>query len=397
MRSSLVPLFLVLLASCASSHRPVERVTLVESMPRDCGLESHDLPPTDAVWVQMIRQAREEIVLCHFYATDESDTRLGPVVYALEEAARRGVSIRMLLASTFRETYRELPAQLLAQPGIQIAFLDLKEKTGGVMHAKYMVVDRQDAFLGSANFDWRALDHIVELGVRVEGAALGGVLANLFEGDWSRAHGRPGIVVESGPRRRFAAELNRVQARGKRDLEITAAISPDGMGHRSSEWDLPQLLELIDSARHRLCATTLTLKLNDPKGGDFDQLRRALTRAAQRGVAVQLLVSQWCKQGSALKSVQELDAIEGIEVRFLVIPEASTGPIPFARVLHAKTLIVDGDKAWIGSSNLQLSYFTQSRNVGLIIRGRAMGERLDRWFEALWMAPISEIVTSVSP
>jgi phosphatidylserine/phosphatidylglycerophosphate/cardiolipin synthase-like enzyme len=141
----------------------------------------------------------------------------------------------------------------------------------------------------------------------------------------------------------------------------------------------------------------LTLKLNDPKGGNFDQLRGALTRAAQRGVVVQLLVSQWCKQGSALKSVQELDAIDGIEVRFLVIPEASTGPIPFARVLHAKTLIVDGDKAWIGSSNLQLSYFTQSRNVGLIIHGRAMGERLDRWFEALWTAPISEIVTPVSP
>jgi phosphatidylserine/phosphatidylglycerophosphate/cardiolipin synthase-like enzyme len=350
------------------------------------------------VWIQMIQQAKSEIELCHFYGSDEVGSRLGGVVRALEDAADRGVTIRMLFASTFQETYSELPARLGARPGIQVAFLDLEEETGGVMHAKYMLVDQRDAFLGSANLDWRSLDHIVELGVRVEGTQLAGALGTLFEGDWARAHGRPYLVPVSGMRRSFKAQLNRAQieGEGEGELWITPAISPASFGHRTSEWDLPQFLELIDTAQVSLRATTLTLKLDDPRGEPFDQLRHSLTQAAKRGVQIQLLVSQWCKRGGALKSVQELNAIEGIEVRFLVIPEASTGPIPFARVLHAKTLVADGKRAWIGSSNLQLSYFTSSRNVGLIIEGEPIGKRLDGWFENLWNQPLCEPVTEKS-
>ena len=398
MRFPLALIALLILASCANLRSVVHRVTLVESTPRDCGLGSGDMPPTDMVWIQMIQQAKSEIELCHFYGSDEVGSRLGGVVRALEDAADRGVMLRMLFASTFQETYSELPARLGARPGIQVAFLDLEEETGGVMHAKYMLVDQRDAFLGSANLDWRSLDHIVELGVRVEGTQLAGALGTLFEGDWARAHGRPYLVPISGMRRSFKAQLNRAQieGEGEGELWITPAISPASFGHRTSEWDLPQFLELIDTAQVSLRATTLTLKLDDPRGEPFDQLRHSLTQAAKRGVQIQLLVSQWCKRGGALKSVQELNAIEGIEVRFLVIPEASTGPIPFARVLHAKTLVADGKRAWIGSSNLQLSYFTSSRNVGLIIEGEPIGKRLDGWFENLWNQPLCEPVTEKS-
>ena len=51
---------------------------------------------------------------------------------------------------------------------------------------------------------------------------------------------------------------------------------------------------------------------------------------------------------------------------------------------------------WIGSSNLQLSYFTSSRNVGLIIEGEPIGKRLDGWFENLWNQPLCEPVTEKS-
>ena len=48
---------------------------------------------------------------------------------------------------------------------------------GGVLHSKAMVVDREVVFLGSANFDWRALEHIQELGALVHSEPLARAMA----------------------------------------------------------------------------------------------------------------------------------------------------------------------------------------------------------------------------
>ncbi len=55
----------------------------------------------------------------------------------------------------------------------------------GVMHAKFLIVDGASFYLGSANFDWRSLTQVKEMGVRVRGCPLLATdLEKNFEAYW---------------------------------------------------------------------------------------------------------------------------------------------------------------------------------------------------------------------
>ena len=81
-------------------------------------------------------------------------------------AAARGVKVRLLAEDKFYATYPETLERLGALEGIELRRYDISERTGGILHAKYFLVDGRELFVGSQNFDWRALEHIQELGVR---------------------------------------------------------------------------------------------------------------------------------------------------------------------------------------------------------------------------------------
>jgi len=125
---------------------------------------------------------------------------------------------------------------------------------------------------------------------------------------------------------------------------------------------------------------------------DFDELDAALRRAAARGVEVQLLVADWCKRKGVVEGLQRLALVPHVAVGFLDIPPAKSGFIPYARVAHAKYLVVDGERAWIGTSNWERAYFYESRNVGLIVRGGILPQRLDRFFAGNWASTYKEPV-----
>src|SRR5262249_29955902 len=64
---------------------------------------------------------------------------------------------------------------------------DLSKLTGGILHAKYWVIDGAEVFVGSQNFDWRSLAHIHEAGLRVRDERIAGQLGRVFETDWQVA------------------------------------------------------------------------------------------------------------------------------------------------------------------------------------------------------------------
>ena len=80
----------------------------------------------------------------------------------------------------------------------------------------------------------------------------------------------------------------------------------------------------------------------------------------------------------------------GIEVRFVTIPVHSSGFVPYSRVVHAKYMLVDGERAWLGTSNWSRGYFEESRNVGILFEGRAFAERLERYFAKGWNSEYAE-------
>ncbi len=368
-----------------------QRLTLVESSPLETTLDSPDLPQTADVWKGMIDGAQREVLLSHFYASTAPSTPLNEVIESIESAAARGVQVRFLLAERFRKTYPGLAERFGKVQGIEVRFIDFGEVAGGVMHAKYMVVDGEQSFLGSPNFDFRAMDQIQELGAHLVDRSIAEGLSRIFEMDWALAGGAP-VPAGGSTLAPSTLQLATEQAGSAAAVTTTLACSPEGHLPGGVPWDLPLLLELIDSAKSRLRVQVLTYDATGYGGGYFERLESALRRAAARGVRVELLVADWCKRKGCVDGLQSLTSLDGIDVRFAVIPEASTGFVEFSRVVHAKLCVADERAAWIGSSNWEGSYFTTSRNVSLFLEGAGVGARLARWFDATFQGEYAEPV-----
>ena len=114
---------------------------------------------------------------------------------------------------------------------------------------------------------------------------------------------------------------------------------------------------------------------------------------------VRLLVSDWAgKPGSDGRTVlEELTRVPNVEVHVITIPPFSGGEVPFARVAHAKYMVVDGAtparRAWVGTSNWEGDYFTKSRNVSILVEGGAAPVKLDRVFEDGWSGAYAKPLT----
>jgi phosphatidylserine/phosphatidylglycerophosphate/cardiolipin synthase-like enzyme len=97
-----------------------------------------------------------------------------------------------------------------------------------------------------------------------------------------------------------------------------------------------------------------------------------------------LLLTPDVKAAQARYYGRSLAVLPGIEIDIVTIPEAARGHIPFARVTHSKYMTVDGGVLWPGTSNWSEDYFTDSRNVGLILRDASLAAQGDRIFEGSW-------------
>ncbi len=388
MRITLLSLLLLVCAAHGAGGEPPQ-IQLVESFPIETPLDHADLPEAHEVWVEMIAAATRALDFAQFYASNAPGSRLEEVIVAIEEAAARGVRVRFLAEAKFAVIYPQTLDRLNAREGIEVRNYRTGDILGGVLHAKYFVVDGRTAYLGSQNFDWRALTHIQELGVRILDPHVVGAISEVFEMDWALAAGE-----ERSPKLRRAhltAFPITVDHEGER-LQITPAFSPrDGLPDEAL-WDLPQIIALIDSAADTVRVQLLTYRAAGSEGAFFDELESALRRAAARGVTVQMLLADWSKRPGTIEGLQSLQVLPGIEVRLVTIPPWSGGFIPYARVIHAKYLVVDGRAAWIGTSNWEHDYFYASRNMGLIIEGRGFASRLDAFFRDGWLGPYAEPV-----
>jgi phosphatidylserine/phosphatidylglycerophosphate/cardiolipin synthase-like enzyme len=76
------------------------------------------------------------------------------------------VKVRIIVDAGMYKTYPETVDWLGMQPNIYVVKYDVKALTGGIQHAKFFIVDGEQVFFGSQNFDWRALSHVHEIGVR---------------------------------------------------------------------------------------------------------------------------------------------------------------------------------------------------------------------------------------
>lgn len=361
---------------------------LAESWPSETSLDNEHIVDVTEVWLDAIDRAQESIDLSHFYAVRAVNTRLEDVIFALHEAGKRGVKIRFILDKTMhKDDNVYLPQELQSIENLELRFIDYATITGGVQHAKYFVIDREIAYLGSQNFDWRSLEEIAEMGVRIQQKDLVDAMAQVFELDWQLA-ADPYAKID---RPAVCAKAHKMQYKGD-DVVVHSAFSPKELMPCDDLWDLPQILALISEASQSIDIQLLNYATQNYDKTTFFEIDEALIAAAERGVKVRLLVSDWSQREKYIRDLQRLEQIDNIETKMATISEKSTGFVPYSRTIHSKFMVVDKQNAWIGTSNWSGDYFYQSRNVGIVVEGASFARDLDKSFEHYWNSDYAHAV-----
>ena len=357
-------------------------VVLVETRPLETDLGDTTLVTAQAAWLDMIRGARATLDIEQFYLSERPGDALSPVLAAIGEAARRGVRVRLLLDASMHRTYPQPADSLGALANVELRTVDYRRLAGGVQHAKFLVADRGDAFVGSQNFDWRALSQIHELGLRVRIPAVAGAIADVFETDWNAADTTSTAAPTDRGVPAWPVAFTQDAAAG----ELWLSASPRAQTPAAIPWDRDMLAERIAAARREIVVQTMTYGVGG-RGVVDSTLQQGLVAAAGRGVQVKLLVSDWVIGGSGEPALRALAATPNVEVRISRVPDFSGGYIPFARVEHCKYMVVDGARLWLGTNNWEPSYFFTSRNLALTVHHRPLAAAARRIFERGWSGP----------
>jgi len=368
--------------SGSSSGAAPADLVLGESRPLESGLGNPALAGAREEWLELISGAHSTLDLEEFYFSHRPGEALQPVVDAIGRAAARGVHVRLLLDAGFLKTYPQ-PAESLAHlPSVELRAIDYHKLAGGVQHAKFMIADGADSWIGSQNLDWRSLTQIHELGIRVRHAAVSAAIEAVFASDWAAADTSkpfaPGAPVAT------TWPQHAIQGAG-RAVDVWLGASPRATTPAGIPWDRDLIVARLDGAKHDVTVQALQYGVGRRAGAD-STLHRALVAAAARGVKVRLIVSDWTLGGSNEPALHDL-AARGVEVRISRVPEWSGGYIPFARVEHCKFMTVDGEWLWIGTSNWEPSYFLNTRNLGLTIHDPVLAMQALATFDTSWNAP----------
>ncbi|WP_423820550.1 phospholipase D-like domain-containing protein [Salinisphaera sp. SPP-AMP-43] len=368
-------------------------IQIVESVPKASEYGQPGVPRTPDVWLDMIEHAEHSIDIAAFYVTNKAGEALAPILNALAKRARAGVSVRILTGPTFEKPTRNSLAPLADLDHVAIRVLPMDRLTGGVAHAKYFVVDGRSAFLGSANWDWRAMDQIHEIGARIDSRRLARTLDAVFAFDWAiaaegdlpAARRRAVKPPDFDPVTRAAPEIV-ADDRGRPSGTAFAAFSPPAL---MPGWVTPEqsaLVELIDSARQRVRVQVMTLSAINEYGpkGYWAKLDTALRDAAARGVAVQIIVADWALREPMQAYLKSLTVLPNLTVKYSHVPAAPSGFIPYARVEHCKYAVADNDQVYIGTGNWTRSYFEASIDASIFMHAPQAAHTLNAIFERDW-------------
>lgn len=316
----------------------------------------------DATFAAMIADidAAERYVHAEFYILSLDDTT-GPFFDALENAVKRGVTVRVLLdhiQSMRQPGYKRTLARLTAAGAHWELMLPLQPLKGKWQrpdlrnHRKLLIVDGLVGFMGSQNVIDRTYNkpgnirrglQWKDLMTRLEGPIVAGLNA-IFITDWY-----------SETNDLLTRDIQPVRPEGVPNA-LDCQVVPSGPGF-VRENNLRLFLALIYYAQERIIITS-------PYFVPDESIMYAITTATQRGLRVELFVSEIGDQAlvhHAQRSYYEELLRAGVKIYLYKAPY----------VLHAKHFTVDEDVAVIGSSNMDMRSFSLNFEVSLMVRGRA--------------------------
>jgi phosphatidylserine/phosphatidylglycerophosphate/cardiolipin synthase-like enzyme len=388
-------LFLLICFSIASAYSQIAGYSdfeIVESIPIETTLDNPDIRNAHEVWLEMINGAKKSLDIEQFYISNQAGEPLDDIIGMVVVAATRGVKVRIIVDARMYKTYPETVDSLKKLKNIAARLIDFGKFAGGIQHAKFFIVDGKQIFLGSQNFDWRALKHIHEIGIRIKHKNAVKIYQDIFNLDWKLAgKNDPDIIKSVLKTKKYSTPFRLLE--GENDtLIFFPTESPKGLIPDSTLWDERNIIALIDGAAKEVVLQFLSYSPISRDKSSYDVLNDAFQRAAKRGVKVKMIVSDWEKGTRSVEYLKKLAQVPNIEVKFSSIPEWSGGYVSFARVEHCKIIAADGQKCWIGTSNAEKSYFYTSRNLGVIVKNKKIAGIIQRVFMKSWDGLYTELI-----
>lgn len=375
---------------------------IVESVPENTIYGQQGVQRTQQAWLDMIRGAKQNIDIAAFYFTNKAGEALVPVMDAILKKARSGVKVRILIGRTFYPGSESSLAPMRGVPNIEIRILPVDSLTGGVLHAKYFIVDDSIVFVGSQNWDWRALSQIHEIGARIDNKRFAQTFESVYNFDWNLAGTRdlPKAQKMAVDPKDFAPVTNGdpviLHDGTANAIIVFPAFSPPALVPRWVNTEQPALVRFIESARHTVRIQVMTLNAliyYGPKGY-WKEIDNALRNVAARGVKVDIIVADWALHQPMQQYLKSLAVMPNITVKFSALPPAPEGFIPYARVEHCKYAVVDDNRAFIGTGNWGWSYFNNTVDASVFITGKTPAGTLIKIFDRDWNGPY---VTTIQP
>jgi cardiolipin synthase len=226
-------------------------------------------------------------------------------------------------------------------------------------HRKLLVLDGQVAYTGSQNMIDSSYDRLrnrrrslrwKDLMVRFEGPIVAGINA-LFVTDWYSETDEL-LLREADP----ATVHDGPEA-------LDCQVVPSGPGFEG-ENNLRLFNALLYSAQERII-------ISSPYFVPDESMLYAITTAAQRGLDVQLFVSEIGDQPIVYHAQRSYyEALLRAGVRIFLYP----APV----VLHAKHFTIDDDVAVIGSSNMDMRSFSLNLEISVMVSGTSFVRELRR-------------------
>ena len=360
-------------------------IELVQSVPVETDLGEPSVRTAEAVWVELISNARSTLDIEQMYVQNEAGRPLEPVMQALTAAGNRGVRIRFILSQQMSKNDLATSTRLAAIPNLTLSLIDLGKVTGGIQHAKVFIADGETSFVGSQNFDWKALNEIHELGLLIHSKNVASRLEAIFATDLAIA--KSGVAPPA---------THRVIAPTETTSGLAMTASPGKLNPVNVPATIDSLTALIASAKKHIQIQVMeysTYTYGNPNAR-WNVLDDALRAAAVRGVEIDFIVSHWNQTKPEIESIQALATVPGFHVKICELPLAREGVIPYARVIHSKYMLVDDSTLWLGTSNWIDSYFTNTRDVDFIVKDRKTVASASNIFDRVWSAPYT---TPVDP
>ena len=148
------------------------------------------------------------------------------------------------------------------------------------------------------------------------------------------------------------------------------------------------LLDLIAECRQELLVVSFAAY-------KVPEVLEALTKAASRGVEIRLILESAAESGGALTfdAKAAFTALDG-SARFYSWPIDQRGSVGEPRgTLHAKAVVADGVRALVTSANLTGKALDVNMELGLLVEGGSVPERLAHHFGELIAKGILQEVT----